>query len=227
MRPRGQGAPQADANSLEALLVSERLAVHRLVASVSLAVAVVATTLPAAADLPPAVARMVAAEAKVSSVHVTAGAGDNAVAADIVRSGDFAFTTLGSKNLKLTAVGNDFYFQAADQPHFYHETLAKGREQFADLLGVFRLPDSYAQAPSVTFAETGSDTLDAKPIHKVKATKDGASLVMWIGPDDLIYRIDFLKPDGTLEVTTNYSQFGALTSIAPPTGAVDIPPDAK
>jgi hypothetical protein len=198
-----------------------------LVASVSIAVAVFATTLPAAADLPPAVARMIAAEAKVSSVHVTAGAGDNAVAADIVRSGDFALTTLGSKNLKLTAVGDDFYFQAADQPHFYHELLAKGREQFAEILGVFRLPDSYAQAKSVTFADAGPDTLDARPIHKVKATKDGDSLVMWIGPDDLIYAIDFLKADGTTAVTTQYSQFGALRTIAPPTGAVDIPADVK
>jgi hypothetical protein len=195
--------------------------VHRFVASVSLAAAVLATTLPAAADLPPAVARMVAAEAKVSSVHMTAGSGENAIAADIVRSGDFSFTTLGKKVLKLAAVGDDFYFRAEDQPHFYREPLAKGREMFSQLVSIVSIPDYYAQAPNVAFADAGTETLDAAPMHKIKATKGDLALVMWIGADDLIHAIDFLEADGTTAVTTHYSQFGALTSIAPPTDVVD------
>jgi len=227
LRPRVQGARWSEAKGVGASFVSERLAVHRFAASVSLAAAVLATTLPAAADLPPAVARMVAAEAKISSFHVTAGADENAVSEDIVRSGDFAFTTLGPKLLKLYAVGNDLYFKAAEQAHFSRVPLAKGREMFAQILSILSLPDYYAKAANVTFADAGTDTLDGKPIHKIKAMKNADALVMWIGADDLIYAIDFLEADGSTAVTTHYSQFGALTAITPPTDVVDLPADPK
>jgi hypothetical protein len=159
-----------------------------------------------------ALARMVAAEAKTTSFHVASA---DFFTADVVRPGD-VHATIGQ--LEFYKIGGEVYQKDADHSVYLHQSYTDAKNGIDPFLTLMRGPETFAKIDGVVATDSGSATLDDRPVRKVTLSKAGENgvFVMWIGADDLIYALDFPDDAGKPGPRLRYSRYDALTSLVAP-----------
>jgi hypothetical protein len=165
-----------------------------------------------AASVPPQIARMAEATARVTSYHIDMTTQTGAIAVDVVGSSDFH---MFAPTAEILHVGKAFYDKPSPASGWIRLPADQETAVSQTISQLVQNPDVFANVPAdAEITDLGSEALDGRPMHRYRFThpaSDGPVTTLWIGEDDRLYRVDIAGKAGTATIRySHYNDVGRL-----------------